>query len=224
MRIGCLGWGSLLWDPRSLPMAGAFRNDGPALPIEFSRVAKDGRVTLIIDPGAVPIPTSWVALDVPDLEAAVEALGRRERIGPDRWPAWIGGQTGAHPAEHRGDATPETRATIRTWLAQAEVDALVWTALPSRCPDGRFAKPSGRELVEHLRGLEGEARARAEEYIRRAPEAVRTARRATFESELGWRPSDAAPNPATPGIAEAPPNAPNPPNSPTQDERAEGRE
>ena len=191
-------------------MVGAFRDDGPRLPIEFSRVARDGRVTLVIDEAAAAIPTWAVALDVEDLGAAVEALGRRERIGPARWPTWIGGQTQADPEGDRGEASAATRQAIAAWLPESGFDAVVWTALPSRCPDGRFAEPSTDELVAHLRGLEGEARERAEEYIRRAPATVRTARRARFEAELGWAASDAAPNPATPGVPEAPPNAPTP--------------
>lgn len=210
LRIACLGWGSLLWDPRSLPMIGAFRDDGPRLPIEFSRVARDGRVTLVIDGAAEPIATWAVALDVDGLDAAVEALGRRERIGPARWATWIGAQTRAHPDEDRGDASEATRATLAAWLPGSGFDAVVWTALPFRRPDGRFDRPSGDELAAHLHRLEGEARERAEEYIRRAPSTVRTARRTRFEKELGWSPSDVAPNPATPGVPEAPPNAPTP--------------
>lgn len=191
-------------------MDGAFRADGPRLPIEFSRVARDGRVTLVIDEQAAVVPTWAVALGVDGLDAAVEALGRRERIGRERWSSWIGAQTRTRPGEERGEASGATRAAIADWLGVSGFDAVVWTALPSRCPDGRFSDPRTGELLAHLRGLEGEARTRAEEYIRRAPPTVRTERRARFESELGWTESSLPPNPATPGVPEAPPNAPTP--------------
>jgi hypothetical protein len=45
MRIACVGWGSLVWDPRDLPVKGAWRPDGPRLPIEFARQSDNGRLT-----------------------------------------------------------------------------------------------------------------------------------------------------------------------------------
>ena len=192
-------------------MAGAFRDDGPRLPIEFSRVAKDGRVTLVIDPGAAPMATWWCPMAVDTIEAAVEGLGRRERIGPARWPEWIGWQTRAGAvitavdgAREGGRAEGPTRATIASWLEAVELDAVVWTALPARTPDERFAWPSTEALVTHLHGLEGEARTRAEEYIRRTPATIDSVRRRHFEAEFGWT-LDASPaNPATPGREKEP--------------------
>ena len=200
MRIGCIGWGSLLWDPRSLPLAEPFREDGPRLPIEFSRVALDGRVTLVIDPAAVAIQTYWAPLEVDTLEGAVEGLARREGIVAARRGDWIGLQTCAGVAPNAGQASPQTRAVMAEWLTRQDLEAVVWTALPARRPDAALAWPETAELLSHLAGLEGRAHARAEEYIRRAPAAVQTTRRARFEAAFGWTATDQAPNPATPGI------------------------
>ncbi len=190
VRIGCLAWGSLLWDPRTLPLADAFRPDGPSLPIEFSRVALDGRVTLVVDPEAGPSPTWRATLACESLAEAVSALARREGVSPDRIGDWIGAE------ERRGGAgasgrTPEpVRAVIASWLATTALDAVVWTALPARRPDGRFERPGGAELAEHLRSLEGPARDRAEQYIRLAPKRLRTPNRLRFEAAFGWSPGD----------------------------------
>jgi len=48
-------------------------------------------------------------------------------------------------------------------------------------------------LVDHLERLEGTARERAEQYIRRAPERLRTPNRLHFEAVFGWSPQDGTP-------------------------------
>ena len=185
LRIGCLAWGSLLWDPRTLQRAGVFRADGPRLPIEFSRVALDGRVTLVLDPFAEVIQTYWVLLAVNSLDDAVRDLGVREKITPEKWSSWIGLLSSGDRVENGESANSGFRRPIADWLALQELDAVVWTALPPRMPDGEARHPNCEVLLAHLKSLEGEARRRAEEYIRRAPAAVRTLNRARFESELG---------------------------------------
>jgi hypothetical protein len=189
IRIGCLAWGSLLWDPRTLPLAGPFRSNGPSLPIEFSRVALDGRVTLVIDPTALQTQTYCAPLAAGSFEEAVEGLGLREKIAAERWSDWIGLQSKLDPVVASGHASPLVRGRIVDWLARQSLDAVVWTALPSRRPDGVETRPGVEELLTHLNSLSGEARARAEEYIRRAPHSLRTLHRARFEEDLGWVPT-----------------------------------
>lgn len=196
-RYACIGWGSLLWDPRSLPMATPFAEDGPKLPIEFSRVARDGRVTLVIDPAAGPMTTYWTQLGCSTLNEAIDALGRRERIKPERFADWIGAE--GKDGDSRGSASPATREVMRAWIEAKDLDGVVWTALPGRSPDGALTHPSLDRLLTHVRGLTGEALSRAEEYIRRAPAAVATPRRFRFEAELGWSRIDQPPNAGTPG-------------------------
>jgi hypothetical protein len=183
LKIGCLAWGSLVWDPRTLPRAGSFQADGPELPIEFSRVSLDGRVTLVIDANAPKLRTLWVELATSTLDEAVAALGRREKIAPERWVDWVG-------RYRRGDRVrDETGPTdFDAWLETHRLDAVVWTALPSRTPTGELVVPRIEELLAHLAGLGSADRARAEQYVRRAPRSVRTPHRARFESELGWLP------------------------------------
>jgi hypothetical protein len=51
MRIAFVGWGSLIWNPGKLPLATNWTEVGPILPIEFSRISKDGRLTLALTNG-----------------------------------------------------------------------------------------------------------------------------------------------------------------------------
>ena len=156
------------------------------MPIEFSRVSLDGRVTLVIDPAAPLCRSLWVPLAVDSLEEAIEALGVREKIVPERWPDWVGRATCEAPESATG-----IPYGIDAWLAQHSLDALVWTALPSRGPDGTQSVPKLETLLDYLESLSGETRARAEQYVRRAPPVVRTPHRDRFETLLGWYPDDA---------------------------------
>lgn len=189
-RIGCLAWGSLVWDPRTLPRSGAFREDGPKLPVEFSRVALDGRVTLVVDPTARAVPTYWVPLEVDSLVEAVAELAFREKIASAMRPRWIGRQARRDRALDNGEVDLGVRETISAWLEAQALDAVVWTALPPRGPDGSLERPHFDRLLSHLKSLEGAARARAEEYIRRTPRSVRTCHRMRFEELLGWVPTN----------------------------------
>lgn len=88
--IAVLGWGSLIWQPGELAMQSTWEADGPLLPIEFSRVSADGRLTLVIDPktqgqgrkpvnvGGNELRTLYVVSALETLDAAVQNLKARE--------------------------------------------------------------------------------------------------------------------------------------------------
>ena len=76
---------------------------------------------------------------------------------------------------------------IAEWGAAKGFDAVVWTALKPkfRGAAGQVPKDAG-DVLDYLRGLDGETAARAREYVCRAPAEVRTPFRAVIEAELGW--------------------------------------
>src|ERR1043165_4665768 len=91
--IACLGWGSLVWDPRDLPCRGGWQNDGPLLPVEFARASGGAKksdaadkITLVICPDAPRVRTYWTLLDVADMKTARERLAVREYAGANtKW-------------------------------------------------------------------------------------------------------------------------------------------
>jgi hypothetical protein len=65
MLIACLGWGSLVWDPRELPVRGTWLTNGPFLPIEFARESSDGRITLVLVPDTIAVAQSlWASMSI----------------------------------------------------------------------------------------------------------------------------------------------------------------
>lgn len=179
MTIACLGWGSLVWNPGDLPVSGVWRSDGPKLPLEFARQSANGRITLVIVPGAAPISALWCALDVDTLDEARQVLAKREGIKPAYVERSVGVWGKGVCSRHR-----ETEA-IGKWAEAANLSGVVWTALQPRF-EGKSTTPSIDQVLEHLANLDAEAKRLAEEYVRRAPPQIRTAYRERIECDLGW--------------------------------------
>lgn len=174
--VKIIAWGSLLWDPRELEMGSGWRHDGPTLPIEFSRIARDGRLTLVVDPADGAAVTTWTCDSSLDLQDAVQNLSLRERCSADRI-GWVDTRTGK-ASPHR----PATVRGIRTWCSAAGAKAAVWTALPKTFGPRSGTPFSIPNALAYLGGLTGTVRARAFEYIRRAPLTTMTAVRRSFQA------------------------------------------
>src|SRR5205085_4025861 len=90
MKIACLGWGSLVWDPRSLHVRSQWFTDGPLLPIEFARESKDKRITLAITSGSPAVRSLWALSSFDSVDAAKTDLALREDIEENNIPRSIG--------------------------------------------------------------------------------------------------------------------------------------
>lgn len=74
MNIAVIGWGSLIWCPRTLQIEPGWHRDGPMLPIEFARKSSDGRLTLVIHAGCRKQRTYWANSSCERLCDAIETL------------------------------------------------------------------------------------------------------------------------------------------------------
>ncbi|HCH73157.1 hypothetical protein [Brucella intermedia] len=180
MRIAIIGWGSLIWNPQQLVVKGAFEIGGPPLPIEFTRVSGNGRLTLVIDERCgTACPTSYAVSGFEGLEEARENLRIREGMIHVNGVGYVDLRTGevsARAKERHPQAIPE----IASWGRQKDFDAVIWTALAPN-----FAEVTGRaystdDALSYLGGLPSEKFALAAEYIRMAPHQVQTPFRAAF--------------------------------------------
>lgn len=180
--IACLGWGSLIWDPRSLRIQRVWFPDGPLLPVEFVRQSSDGRLTLVIEATATPVRSLWVLMDDADLESAKGCLREREGILKENKHLIGSWSVGEEPPEHIPD--------LPKWAEGKGLRSVIWTALGPKFKDEDGRIPTADEAVLYLRSLEGRVRETAELYIRRAPGQIDTRYRRRFETELKWTPVD----------------------------------
>jgi hypothetical protein len=182
MKIACLGWGSLIWDPRSLPIERKWFEDGPCVPVEFTRQSGDGRITLVIEPTAAPVRVLWALMLPTELQAAREALRDREGITGNNWTSRIG-------CWQRGEGAPRTIPGLSDWAQAHGLDSAVWTALGPKF-NGKEISPTVDQVIEYLRTLTGPVRDNTERYVRCAPRQIDTAYRRRIEAEFGWSPRE----------------------------------
>lgn len=180
MRIACLGWGSLIWDPRELRVGAgreAWRSDGPELPIEFARQSSGNRLTLVVLPEGRRVQTLWAEMQTDDIAIARSSLRKREGTLLSSIAVWPSHERCMH-AE-----------IIASWAARNAIDAVVWTAVEPKF-DGEVGRiPSAAEAVAYLRDLiDRGSSSRAEEYVRKTPSQIATPHRAVIERELAWTP------------------------------------
>lgn len=146
------------------------------MPIEFARQSSNGRLTLVILPSGTPVKTLWTKLNCQRISEAREALRAREETALGRIDFWPDG-----PRSRYGDVIGE-------WASALGLKGAVWTALPPSFDGKNDRVPTQQEALAYLSALTGKTRELAEEYIRKAPHAIRTTYREAIEKELGWLP------------------------------------
>ena len=179
--VACLGWGSLVWDARDLPIRRQWFTDGPFVKVEFARHSKGDRITLVLEKTAVPVRSLWAVMDCGDLVNAREALRKREGCDLTDIGFWS-----------RGNRAPDLIVDLPQWAKAQGVRSVIWTALRPQFLGTDRRVPSVDEVVAHLSSLTGTARDSAEQYIRLAPRQIDTQYRRRIEASLHWAAADAA--------------------------------
>jgi hypothetical protein len=177
MKIAILGWGSLIKEPRGLPIEGDWQPDGPKLWIEFSRIsqrgARAGCLTLVIDEHCESEVTTLHALSKrSDLPPSIADLQEREGTSPDG----IGfcEAATARFAPNAISRHPKSCERIRAWAQEKGFDAVIWTALARRFKDVLGIPFTPVAALHYLNGLPAPTKERALEYIHNAPKQTMT--------------------------------------------------
>jgi hypothetical protein len=181
-KIAILGWGSLLWDKSD----GDFdlrheewKLDGPALKLEFSRksTSRLNALTLVIDP--VHGQECNVAYALSKRRSPMEAIAdlcAREKTREK----YIGCVFADGSRQQSRDKVSSD--VITQWAKNRSIDVVLWTDL-----GGSFEGVTNSDFinaaVEHVQGLSTEGRAKAAEYVWRAPEFIVTPLRDALQAE-----------------------------------------
>jgi len=183
LKIAILAWGSLILDPRDLPIEGRWQLNGPKLPIEFSRISDDKRLTLVIDAEhGEMVSTRYIQSSRSDLGDAICDLRCREKT--------IRKRIGFIDLRHEISSAKEfpdheaASAAIYAWLKPSSFHAVIWTALRSNFPKKRNEAFSPEAAVRYLDSLSESEQINAFKYINEAPVEVSTALRRLL-TELG---------------------------------------
>jgi hypothetical protein len=172
MKIAVIGWGSLIWSERILKVEpGLWHEDGPSLPIEFSRVSTDRRLTLVIDPAFQEIQTYWKVSNLNDLEEAIENLRVREDTPFREDIGFVNVSTGAYQIRDQNQFLKER---LMKWGRKKKMEALIWTDLEPIFHERTGMDFSLENVEKFIRSLDEQEWSRAEEYIRRAPVQTQT--------------------------------------------------
>ena len=180
MKIAVLAWGSLIWDKRELAIIGDWQAGGPVLPIEFSRVSGNGRLTLVIDPqNGANVPTLFARSGFENLDDAILNLRDREDTSNDR----IGYVNVASNTErdYSRRQHPKSCDIIKSWARANDWQAVIWTALPSNFTEKILNPYTVGAAVAYVHKLPKDKRAKAFEYIHKAPREIDTPFRRAFQ-------------------------------------------
>ena len=142
------------------------------LPIEFSRVSSDGRLTLVIDPTGAEVPTRFALSPRTDISDAVEDLRKREGT-IRKYIGFIVAATGKSSRQDFSDQV-DVNGILKNWCLSQQIEACVWTALRSNFREELGIDFSPDEAVAYLERLGKGTRENALRYIRNAPTEVDT--------------------------------------------------
>lgn len=179
MQIAIIGWGSLIWAADSLKLGSRWHRSGPVVPIEFARISVDGRLTLVIHPPSKTQTTLWALASLKDLHEVREDLRKREGTAL----RFI--HTGTGHGDYSEGVTEVEKGAIASWLRdRPDIEACVWTGLPSNWEEKQNTQYSAEGAVHYLK--ERPDPARAKEYVQKTPTQIQTDARTLIRTELGW--------------------------------------
>lgn len=173
MKIAIIGWGSSIWDPRELPREGIWQEDGPILKIEFSRISRDCRLTLVVDEkNGVEVKTRFVLSPRSDIEDTMNDLRIREGTGK-KWIGYVDIKHDQNSLIYNPNQV-NIHKNVKNWCIDKSFDAAVWTALLPNFFKETKHNFSIDNALKYIESLPKSAKNSALKYIQNAPFEVLT--------------------------------------------------
>ena len=183
MKIAILGWGSLIWKPDNLAynIETKWSTDGPVLPIEYSRISNDGRLTLVITDEGNEVPTLYAISTFDSLEQSILNLAIREGSSIANIGFYEKTNKQFSPSNFKH------QKSIENWIEKnSGIDAVIWTNLSENWK----VKIRLQNRIEYLLSLDAATSEIAEEYICKTPKQIKTQLRKEIEEKLNWNSLD----------------------------------
>jgi len=184
MKIAILGWGSLLWDQRTEfdEQHEDWQLDGPTLKLEFSRISqtRNNALTLVLDiQNGKPCQVAYAFSKRKNPDDAICDLRCREGTTLENIGFYFANSS---RKQSRNDDSLET---IKVWTSCKKIDVVIWTDLTSNFQEkSKGRKPFSIEsALSHIQSLDDKGKAKAAEYVWRAPEFIDTPLRQALQSE-----------------------------------------
>lgn len=184
MDIGILGWGSLIWDQRTLQAIDGWRLDGPPLAIEFARISNDGRLTLVIKPHFDLVTVLWTKSLNKDLEHTIQSLMNREGTTSKSDIGFLNFTNQTNSIKRNKESII---ISLSKWNEKKKLDAIIWTDLGPNFSDKTGNQFTCENLIKYLTNLQisnPQAYEMAKKYILNAPEQIQTRFRSQLEKSF----------------------------------------
>lgn len=179
--IAILGWSSLIWKPQGLPCRGSWRQGGPVLPLEFTRVRTARPLTLVLDPvHGANCPTQFIWSIRNRLADAIADLQVREKAAPEE----IGyvdlerNLSSTHVYPHQINIS----GIVQQWCQQEKVTTAVWTAIPPNFSEELKVDFSIDAAMQYFRKLSHTEQESVMEYVYKTPAEIQTPFRQRVEA------------------------------------------
>ena len=184
MKIAILGWGSLLWDRRAefYKQHEDWQCDGPSLKLEFSRVSqtRNDALTLVLDlNNGESCEVAYALSKRRNPDDAICDLRCREGTTLENIGFYFA--DGSRKQSREGDVLKG----IQSWALERKIDVVIWTDLASNFREkSKCKKPIFIEAALcHIQALDTEGKAKAAEYVWRAPQFIDTPLRKELQSQ-----------------------------------------